>query len=180
MSPADRDPVHGAEAARWGGWHWSEPALERRGEHFRRCSYCGSIHPDDLVAEPSWRAEWADQKYGWPHKFYVDIVNRDPDRMFAISAQFGPDDGGERPGMLRTDSLPPDLEAEMVRQGYEPGSPYRGTHVGFGKRAVLHAKFYSVHLADPRLSEWTLEKFAEISGLSFTFTDDGRVSWRRA
>lgn len=173
------DPVHGSEAGRWGGWQWKEPALERRGEHFRRCSYCGSIHPEDLLAEPSWKPHWADMKYGWPHKFYVDIVNRDPDRLFVISSQFGPDDGGQRPGMLRTDSLPPELEAEMVREGYEPGSQYRGTHVAFGHRTNHYGKFYSVHLADPSLSEGTLNAFAAISGLRFTFADGG-VSWSRS
>ena len=71
------------EAERWGGWKWEEP---RHGEHFRRCSYCGCVHPVDLVAEAEWRAEWADFKYGWPHKFYVDIANRDPERLYVVGS----------------------------------------------------------------------------------------------
>ena len=45
------DPVHGSgwnSAARWGGWDWRPP---RDGEWFRTCSFCGCIHPDDLVPE---------------------------------------------------------------------------------------------------------------------------------
>lgn len=42
-----------------------------------RCSYCGSIRPRDLVeAIEQGRAtgvEWADLKYGWPHKMYLEI-----------------------------------------------------------------------------------------------------------
>lgn len=41
------------------------------------CSWCGSMHPSDLAAalragEAS--GHWADFKYGWPHKWYVDGV----------------------------------------------------------------------------------------------------------
>ena len=38
-----------------------------------RCSYCGSLSPDDL-AEAIRRGvtvEWADMKYGFPHKLYL-------------------------------------------------------------------------------------------------------------
>lgn len=42
----------------------------------RKCSYCGSIHPEDLVTllRNGARLEGADWKYGWPHKFYVEGV----------------------------------------------------------------------------------------------------------
>jgi hypothetical protein len=49
---------------------WSEP---REGTDFRTCSYCGCIHPDDLirvVAEGKVMGG-SDWKYGWPHKFYI-------------------------------------------------------------------------------------------------------------
>lgn len=47
----------------------------RNGEDFRRCSYCGSINPDDLITlanQKDLHFEVADWKYGWPHKVYVD------------------------------------------------------------------------------------------------------------
>lgn len=57
---------------------WRPPQLEREpyGETFRSCSYCGSIHPEDLVTllEAGAKASGADWKYGWPHKFYVDNI----------------------------------------------------------------------------------------------------------
>ena len=40
---------------------------------FRSCSWCGSVHPEDLLTLLGGGAELsgADWKYGWPHKFYV-------------------------------------------------------------------------------------------------------------
>lgn len=45
----------------------------------RSCSYCGSVHPEDLLKmlEKGARLVMADQKYGYIHKFYVrDTGNR--------------------------------------------------------------------------------------------------------
>lgn len=170
------DPVHGSEAARWGGWTWREPM---RGEHFRRCSYCGSMHPEDLAAEPEWRAEWADRKYGFPHKFYVDIPNRDPEALFAIGSTSG---GIPRYGSLGDGGLTwigrADLTAEQraiaERDGHDR-EPYP-TFVGFGTRESHFGKFYTVHLADPAVSSETKAVIERRSGLRFHF-DGGRVSW---
>lgn len=48
---------------------------KHRDRPWRSCSYCGSIHPQDLLGlDPGTvnRAEWADWKYGYPHKMYVE------------------------------------------------------------------------------------------------------------
>ena len=204
------DPVHGHgwnSAARWGGWSWDEPA---RGEHFRRCSFCGSIHPEDLAAERAmtadrctacgiggwsehfradaehsyspdgWRAEWADRKYGWPHKFYVDIPNRDPDALFVIGSQYGP------PMAPRPDGLDwvawKDLSRAQrkiaKRDGYDREPPHPN-YVGFSTRPSHHAKFYTAHLADPAIGQDVKDVIQRVSGLRFTFADDGRVGWER-
>lgn len=57
---------------------------------WRRCDYCGSIHPEDLLTiskefAGKLRPELADQKYGWPHKVYVTIDHRfEPEREFNV------------------------------------------------------------------------------------------------
>ena len=40
---------------------------------FRKCSYCGSMHPEDAAAafRAGLKGEWAEMKYGWPHKAYI-------------------------------------------------------------------------------------------------------------
>jgi hypothetical protein len=122
----------------------------KHGDPFRRCSYCGSIHPADLLAldfevipfdpatfvpavPPSFPAElqrpadykpptveWADWKYGWPHKLYVTA-----------------------------------------------------------SKAVDHAKFYSIHLSDhPELIEPFNERFG-VAGVIFGMDERG-LWWKRS
>jgi hypothetical protein len=230
------DPVHGSgwnSAARWGGWSWSEPA---RGEHFRRCSFCGSVHPEDLAAETpgtgtctvcgqqgweacfrgqehagikaavrdgkldvsaeerdrvlamadqhsydpgGWHASWADQKYGWPHKFYVDIPNRDAGALYVIGNQYGPPREPESGGGLEWVAWGDLSRAQRKiakRDGYDRDE--HPNYVGFGTRPSHHAKFYTIHLADPAISQDVKDAIQAVSGLRFTFTDDGRVGWQ--
>ena len=102
------------DADRWGGWGWAEPS---RGEHFRRCNFCGSLHPEDFAVEPQVaRVSWADRKYGYPHKVYVDIVNRDPERLYVYSASNTP----QRGSIARADLT--DEQREIVaRDGFDGG-----------------------------------------------------------
>lgn len=231
------DPVHGRgwnTADRWGGWSWREP---RRGEFFRTCSFCGCIHPGDLVAEQAgdgtcrvcgkqgwqacfegkraswmdealrgnvltaderaeiesrspdhsydpggWYASWADRKYGWPHKFYVEgLKPRDPSMLHCISSSnHSPDEGSfGRMGLQwhKVSECPPELIEAARAGGMGYSAENKDGWLGFGPRQTLHAKFYSTHLADPAVSDEVKEKIYQASGLRFTFTEDGRVSW---
>lgn len=51
------------------------------------------------------------------------------------------------------------------------------SHVGLGSDTTHFVKFYSVHLADPAVSDKVRAKIAARSGLWFRFTKDGRVTW---
>lgn len=166
------DPVHHGEADRWGGWTWRDPS---RGEHFRRCSYCGSIHPDDLAAEQGVRADWADMKYGWPHKFYVDIPNREPARQYVISSATRLPREGR---WITVADADPVVQEVLERDGYGRDSKYRPAFVQLGTRAHHFGKFYTVHLADPMVSAETKTVIEQLGGLRFTFAD-GRVQWER-
>jgi hypothetical protein len=176
---AAADPVHGSgwnTADRWGGWAWREP---RGTQHYRTCSFCGSISPEDLAAEPSWRASWADRKYGWPHKFYVKgLVNRHPEVLRIITALSpGQEDRMERETGYQWYPVAEIPEGTDVSGwGLEDG---HYSHVGLGADETHFAKFYSIHLADPRVSDEVKEKIAQVSGLRFHF-EDGSVGWERA
>jgi hypothetical protein len=168
------DPVHGGEAQRFGGWHWDEP---RHGEHFQRCSYCGSIRPEDLAAEPAWKANWADRKYGFPHKFYVNIPNRTPDRLFTMGSYHG----AEKPTGHMDWIAWADLTAEQHAIRERDGMRHDDRHpdpqwVYFGTRAHHSGKFYTVHLADPTVGADVKDAIEQRSGLRFTFAE-GRVAW---
>jgi hypothetical protein len=171
---SETDPVHGTEADRWGGWTWREP---RDGSHFRTCSHCGSIHPDDLAEEiqhglpqGNWgNPHWADTKYGWPHKMYADIPNRNPDQPFVISTTNGETPPGGS-GWIRP------VDAPESTIGWSDWRE-RTTWVLIGRRPTHHAKFYTMHLADPLLSAEARGRIEEASGLRFTF-EDGHVAWQ--
>lgn len=166
------DPVHGWGADWWGAWSWRKPS---RGEHFRRCSFCGSIHPDDLLAEKGWRADWADLKYGFPHKFYVAIANRDPERMYVLaSANFRP--ALERSWLRVPGELTPEQLAALERDGYV--GDYRPDYVQFGTHEHHFGKFYTVHLADPSIAPETKAAVEQISGVEFEFFPGHKLTWR--
>lgn len=151
-------------------WSWREPS---HGEHFRTCSFCGSIHPADLAAETAWQAGWADQKYGWPHKFYVDIVNRNPDRLYCIGTQNG-GDGPRGPGWVAVGDLTEEQRGiiDRDRMGGD-----RLVAALFSTRPKHHAKFYTIHLSDPAVDRAVIDEIERRSGRHFTFGADGRVSW---
>lgn len=164
------------DAARWGGWHWTSP---RHGEHFRRCSYCGSIHPEDLAAEPVWKPQWADMKYGWPHKFYVPIPNRNPGALYVISASHDSHGGTYLPLETLTD----EQRGIVERDGWL-GRDYPWEYFQFGTRPDHFGKFYTIHLADPEIPDEVCADIEQRSGLEFTFEIDngevGHVLWRDA
>ena len=233
------DPVHGSgwnSAARWGGWDWRKP---RYGDHFRTCSFCGSIHPEDLAAEtagrgscqtcgktgwsacfegqqPSWLtgdagqrtlaavsaeerarvealapahsydpggwyASWADPKYGWPHKFYVEKLKpHDPSLLHCVGRGSGGDGGrpDDRGNWVAAADLTRAQKRIIKDDGMHAGGKFDGWYL-FGTRPSLHAKFYTIHLADPAVSQDVKDTIQRVSGLRFTFTDDGRVGWQR-
>lgn len=183
MADQGIDPVHGAEMA-YNPYTRNRPEYVRdwrepmHGEHYRTCDYCGSIHPDDLAAEPTWVAEWADRKYGWPHKFYINIVNRTPERLFVLGSSSRP----VAPAAPYTNwKHVADLNEEelaVLDREYPADSVYRPKgSVLLGTRRAHHAKFYTVHYKDLAISDETKETIQRISGLKFTWLDDGRVQW---
>lgn len=163
------------DADRWGGWDWREPC---RGEHFRRCSYCGGINPVDLAAEPEWSyLSWADQKYGWPHKFYVDVPNRTPERLYVTSGSSSlPSTHAER--YIAWGELTDEQREVVTRDGWA-GEDRFANFFEFGTHAAHSAKFYTIHLSDAELDPEVKHAIEQRSGLAFEFID-GSVGWRPA
>jgi hypothetical protein len=170
------DPVHNLDPSgpfRYGNsWDWRKP---RRGDGFRTCSYCGSIHPEDLAA-PGWHASWADQKYGWPHKFYVEGLRPvRPDMLFCLGHSDQPSWGKQEHWVAAGDLTR--MQKAIIRSGgMHAGGKFTGSYL-FEPRASVHAKFYTRHLADPAVSDEVREAIAQVSGLRFRFLEDGRVGW---
>lgn len=124
----------------------------------RSCGYCGSMHPADVAAaiRAGAKGEWADRKYGWPHKAYFDGVPNPHAGLMEVraSANFKPDYEGW---------------IQCGDHWHEPPKPAPSTTNG---------KFYSVHLMDATPED--RETIESHLGLRFTFNDDGGVSWKSA
>ena len=126
----------------------------------RSCGYCGSMHPADVVAaiKAGARGEWADMKYGWPHKSYFENIPNPHVGLLEVraSANFLPDD--HRKDWIQTSD----------GHWHEPGTP---------AAEKTHGKFYTIHLMDATPEERDL--IESHLGLKFEFFDDGKVSWKR-
>jgi hypothetical protein len=152
---------------------WSDPVGPRgddRSIPFRTCSYCGSIHPEDLFnalpATPKiktvtyWHGqsrdvptmEIADWKYGYPHKIYIDsLPNPNAENSF--------------------------LQGYTLRDGVK-------TDLQYSTEGLAWAKFYTRHLADDGFDEEAFAAFtsalAERCGLLFGVDRGERpaLTWR--
>lgn len=127
---------------------WREPQLQRApyGESFRSCSYCGSIHPEDLIKllEAGATMHGADWKYGWPHKFYVEnIPNPHGGKTVKMGSRIGPDVTGTTPGSEWNSTCGhADCQLRTREHGY--------WELPFMEPApkMMRAKFYNAHLKD--------------------------------
>lgn len=134
---------------------WREPESKKHGTiPYRKCGYCGSIHPEDLLAalEAGAVLHGADWKYGWPHKFYVDgIPNPEAGRMVVKSSKHWTDEEGNR----RHEEYP-EPEADTVG-----------------------GKWYNEHLLDLSREAFALVagRLSEVSHISFSRTDEGRLRY---
>lgn len=80
-----------------GTWAVREDRADKKGPPyppFPLCSYCGSMTPDDFLDQIRKGAKvgGSDWKYGYPHKFYVDIPNPNPDEKRIVGWGPGEDD----------------------------------------------------------------------------------------
>lgn len=138
-------------------WAWHKrPASERwpQGEPFRVCSYCGSIHPEDLLAALDAGAELhgSDWKYGFPHKFYIEnIPNPNRDELAEIGMKSYPGEDGE-----------------PVRESI------------YGAQGNFSSKWYNVHLLDQGYDEAAItalmKRLSEVSGIEWSISD-GKLSY---
>jgi len=135
---------------------WSPPELEREpaSTPFRTCSWCGSIHPEDLVraaADYGLSMELADRKYNYPHKIYIHGI---PNPLAGKTVQIGSKSSRER------------------------SEPIMGTASDF-----THAKWYNWHLWDDgygKREQEVLLGVLSLCGTTFFMTPDGGLRWQRA
>jgi hypothetical protein len=141
----------------------------------RGCGYCGSMHPADVATaiRAGAKGNFADWKYGWPHKAYFDKIPNPHAGMLEARSSYGGNPEELENGAARFPlKVPAGFDSrtgEPKFHYYAPAEPAAPTTYG---------KFYSVHLQDA-----TPEDRAVIEhhlGLAFDFTPDGKVGWKPA
>lgn len=143
------------QAKRFGSVIWCNPYREIL---WRTCSYCGSIHPEDLIKEIKRGAKLsgADWKYGWPHKLYLSTPNPEPNTDYIISsANFKPEAGGE-----------------YFKEEIEGSTRW----VQYGKQLSLHGKWYNEHITDEMDEEarqLLVKVIKEEAGIEFSIREKG-------
>lgn len=120
---------------------WREPDTDRP---FRHCSFCSSIHPEDMMKgfEAGARAELSDMKYGWPHKHYIGGIPNpyagQPTRVGSIS--LGMEDG--KPQEPTPEQLKGYSDWTLNKNGVWQGLLIRPA------AEKLRAKWYNEHMKD--------------------------------
>jgi len=120
-----------------------------REDGFRHCNYCGSLDSvelAELIKNKQATLHGADWKYGYPHKFYVKIINPNPERQVIISS-----------GMKMKD------DAWQRVDEYGPSGP------------ILHGKFYMNHLQliDIDIFNEIIPYINDASGITFARDEHG-------
>lgn len=149
------------QAETFGTPKWLPARIDNDGPYgytFRTCSYCGCIHPEDLVNAIAAGATLggSDWKFGYPHKFYVQgIPNPKAGQDYPIYTTTG----------RLTESMRAEGGWEEFQDGFErsTGAPtmrWRKLHQIMKCSPDAPAKFYSDHLR-----ELSAEAFAVIAPL---------------
>lgn len=158
--------VSGGGVFRFGQPTWEAREREPYVTGFRHCSYCGSLHPEDLITaiEAGAVLGGADWKYGWPHKFYVTVPNKIAGKVVEMGGTSGPNINGDTPGAVwKSTCGHSDCTERSSGHGYwklpsmEPAP------------ATCHVKFYNEHLSDcgPELLARLASLLKQHTGIEF-------------
>lgn len=137
-----------------------------------RCRYCGSISVADAIKylkQPRTSFSGSDWKYGWPHKFYIEPVNPDADKLVEIGSRTAPEVTA-RAGSGDNDKWRCFAHSsDSCQCPREPGITGYWYEAIMGKHKSLYLKFYNKHLLDATPEQ--LKEFSDLStkifGISF-------------
>lgn len=144
-------------------------AAGRTTGRLRSCSYCGSMHPADLAAaiKAGAKGSWADFKYGWPHKWYVDDVPNPHAGMLEVCSS----------SSSKSEQYPFEIREPRFNEktGERIEDYVRYTENPKPAAPTTWGKFYTEHLQDATPED--REVIERAMGLRFTFEPAGGVRW---
>lgn len=139
----------------------------------KSCQYCGSMHPTDLAnaLRNGATLSWADFKYGWPHKAYVDDIPNPHAGMIESRTSTS------HPTQEQIDSGEY-IQIPTGRFSETTGQPtFTWAHKGEPAGQKTHGKFYTVHLQDACQED--RELIERHMGFKFSFGPDDQVRWAK-
>ncbi len=157
--------------------HREFDAEDSYGYPFRQCSHCGSIHPADLLQylKQGARIHWADFKYGWPHKIYVDGIPSPraghPHKQYTYCGRLSPDDDPAEWEQYET--------GKFDSNTGKPELSYCKLTGIYPNPAETPTKFYSIHLKDADDATFTelAEFIAKRTGVRFKKDAEGKIMY---
>lgn len=177
---------HPEALQRWGQTTW-RPANEKkhpsndRIEPFRSCSYCGGIHPHDLLnaIEQGATLGGADWKYGWPHKFYIEGIPdpRAGERRSCGSISLG---GDYVEGKLIPRTPTPEQKQQYEGWHLNEHGTWSGTQYAPAP-ATTHGKWYNAHFQDFNDASTFLvvsEAVYKATHIKFDLSNDGKLTYK--
>jgi hypothetical protein len=126
---------------------------EVRKDGFKHCGYCGSMDPvelAELIEKGEATLHGSDWKYGYPHKFYVDIPNPNAGQIVQIGSKC-----------------------------YYQGDKYIDEPIMGPDSEYLHLKFYTEHLRliDDASFEKVAPIISKACGITFIRDDIGLLKY---
>ena len=157
---------------------WSEPhapdiAAGVRTASLGGCDFCGSLHPSDVVKylQAGATIMWADWKYGYPHKAYLEKIPNPYAGM--LESRMGMSNPTEE--QIKEHNL---ILVKTKRFDQYTGNPvYEWINAGEPASKWEYAKFYTMHLQDATPEEKAYIEHA--LGYTITFEPDGGMSWEK-
>lgn len=147
-----------------GPWERTEGLDEYRADHGMvgqpcGCTFCGSMPPGDFLDAVRAGAEIGptDKSY----KLYIDLPNPTPDKLYVLGTSYQ-----SQPMRDETWVAWDEMTAEQraVAADYLRGDMHRPTHLKFGPRPQLNAKFYTPHLSPQQSAEfWQLWQSGQVN-----------------
>ena len=158
------------------------------GESFRRCSHCGSMHPEDLVhglTALGVHLGGTDWKYGWPHKFYIEefpnLLAGKPTHASHWTVDFDEQPTLEQARAASWTSVPEQCEIRIAKSPHRLDKWIACFHVVSPGPSYCFPKFYSEHLQDDmddEARELLLRAVSQSSGVEFTINETGKLHYR--
>ncbi len=165
----------------FGGWPSGEAELWHDREGYQVCHYCGGLESHEMLSVLNLglarNCSGSDWKYGWPHKFYLDIDSGVPSRSFYYVTCHDGQEPPPNPVLYKPVGYDPAKDRLMYDVDEKTYTGWQGSK-GSGRvqcTGLITVKYYTEHLLDLVGDESVLHelitKVGQVFGILFGVKD---------